>query len=131
MRNFRVLPAGTRTTRALTGYFGAIGARKEEVRIELESIGVTATRFAEQIARTRLNIRLVQKVSDYFARCPTFRIEKVKVDALTVAGDEVQLIKLVPTSEITNAAARWTDIIVRPTSAQSPSSAHPTSWDTN
>lgn len=116
--NFRVIPRGTRATRSLTGYFGAIGARKEEVRIDLESIGITATTFAEQIAGTRLNIRLVQKVSDYFAGCPTFRMEKVKRDALTGAGDEVQLIKLKPTDENTNALARWTDIIVRPTAAR-------------
>lgn len=113
--NFRVLPPGTRATRSLTGYFGAIGARKEEVKIDLESIGINATSFAEQIAGTRLNIRLVQKVSDYFAGCPTFRMEKVKIDALTVAGDEAQLKKLKPTEENINAAARWTDIIVRPT----------------
>lgn len=55
--NFRVLRAGTRATRGLTGYFGAIGPIKE-VRIELESIGISAPQFSEQIAGTRHKIRL-------------------------------------------------------------------------
>lgn len=115
--NFRVLPQNTRATRSLVGNFGAIGNRKEEVRIELESIGITATHFREQIANTRFNLRLVQKVSDYFAGCPTFRIEKVKLEALTVEGDQAQLIKSIPTDENVNAAAKWTEVVIRPTSA--------------
>lgn len=115
--NFRVLPQNTRATRALAGYFGAIGTREEKLRLELESFGITATDFKEQIAGTSLNIRLIQKVSDYFARSPTFRKEKVKLDALTADGDSVQLIKSIPTDENVNPNVTWTNLIVRPTAA--------------
>lgn len=97
MPNFRVLPATTRATRSLNGNFGAIGIRKEEVKISLQTMGITATTFEEQIANTRLNVRLLQAVSDYFAGSPTFRNEKVKIDALTVDGDSAQLIRSLPT----------------------------------
>ncbi|CAH2088465.1 unnamed protein product [Euphydryas editha] len=115
--NFRVLPPQSRATRALCGNFGPIGARKEEVRILLNSVGVTATTFDEVIGRTRLNIHLIQKVSDYFTGSPTFRNEKVKLDALTVEGDAAQLIKTTPTDENMDANARWTNLVIRPKSA--------------
>lgn len=115
--NFRILPQHTKATRNLCGYFGAIGARKEEVRILLNSFGITANQFDESIAGTRLNIHLLQRVSDYFMGCPTFRNERVKLDALTVEGDAVQLIKSVPTDENVDANARWTGLIIRPKSA--------------
>ncbi|CAG4969751.1 unnamed protein product [Colias eurytheme] len=115
--NFRVLPARTRATRALIGNFGPIGLRKEEVKISLESVGIRTTTFEEQITGTRLNIRLVQLVSDYLAGTPTFRNEKVKVDALTIEGDSAQLIRSIPTSENTDANARWTQLVIRPTAA--------------
>ncbi|CAB3248771.1 unnamed protein product [Arctia plantaginis] len=106
--NFRVLPANRRATCSLNGYFGAIGARKEEVKILLESVGIRSTTFEEQIAGTRLNVRLLQAVSDYFAGSPTFRNEKVKLEALTVDGDSAQFIRTKPTDENVNANASWT-----------------------
>ncbi|KAJ8728514.1 hypothetical protein PYW07_006210 [Mythimna separata] len=115
--NFRVLPQQTKATRALCGNFGPIGTRKEEVRILLNSVGVTPTSFDEVIGGTRLNIHLIQKVSDYFAGSPTFRNEKVKLDALTVEGDAAQLIKSVPTDENVDPRARWTNVVIRPISA--------------
>lgn len=117
MPNFRVLPQHTKATRALCGYFGPIGARKEEVRILLNSVGIRDNGFDETIGGTRLNINLLQKVSDYFAGCPTFRNEKVKLDALTGEGDGVQLIGSIPTNENTDAATRWTNLIIRPNSS--------------
>lgn len=115
--NFRVLPQNTRATRAMCGYFGPIGARKEEVRVLLNSFCITANHFDETIGGTRLNVHLLQRVSDYFMGCPTFRNEKVKVDALTIEGDGVQLIKTVPTDENIEQNARWTSLIIRPKSA--------------
>ncbi|CAG4946966.1 unnamed protein product [Colias eurytheme] len=106
--NFRVTPQNTRATLAMCGNFGQIGARKEEVRILLHSVGITDNQFDEVVGRTRLNINLLQKVSDYFVGCPTFRNEKVKLDALTVEGDGVQLIKSLPTNENIDPNARWT-----------------------
>lgn len=115
--NFRVTPQHTRATRAMCGNFGQIGARKEEVRILLNSVGITDNQFDEVVGRTRLNINLLQKVSDYFVGCPTFRNEKVKLDALTVEGDGVQLIKSLPTNENVDPNARWTSLVIRPNSA--------------
>ncbi|KAL4710113.1 hypothetical protein ACJJTC_016515 [Scirpophaga incertulas] len=115
--NFGVLPPNTRATRNFCGNLGPVGARKEEVRIALNDLGITANRFDEVIAGTRLNIRLIQRVSDYFMGCPTFRNERVKLDALTVEGDAAQLIKTVPTNENVNPDARWTSLIIRPKSA--------------
>ncbi|KOB64951.1 Uncharacterized protein OBRU01_22018 [Operophtera brumata] len=115
--NFRVLPQHTRATRALCGYFGPIGARKEEVRILLQSIGVRDNGFDETIGGTRLNINLLQKVSDYFSGSSTFRNEKVELDALTGEGDGVQLIKSIPTDENVDTTARWTNLFIRPNSS--------------
>lgn len=115
--NIRVLPQHTRATRAMCGSFGAIGSRKEEVRILLNSFGITANQFDETIAGTRLNTHLLQRVSDYFMGCTTFRNEKVKLDTLTVEGDAAQLIKSLPTDENVDENARWTNLIVRPNSA--------------
>lgn len=117
MPNFRVLPPRTRATKTLAGYFGPIGDRKEEIRITLNSIGVSASSFDETIGRTRLNIQLVQRVSDYLAGATTFRNEKVKFDALTIEGDGVQLVKSVPTNENNNPTAKWTNLVIRPTSS--------------
>nr|XP_046478694.1 uncharacterized protein LOC124217327 [Neodiprion pinetum] len=115
--NLGVLPQNTRATRSLCGYFGAIGARKEEVRILLQSIGIRVNEFDETVGSTRLNVALLQKVSDYFAGCPKFRNEKVKLDALTCEGDGVQLIKSIPTDENVDPAARWTNLVIRPNSS--------------
>ncbi|KOB66191.1 Uncharacterized protein OBRU01_21589 [Operophtera brumata] len=115
--NFRVLPQHTRATRALCGYFGPIGARKEEVCILLQSIGVRDNGFDETIGGTRLNINLLQKVSDYFSGSSTFRNEKVELDALTGEGDGVQLIKSIPTDENVHTTARWTNLFIRPNSS--------------
>lgn len=75
---------------------------------------MTANRFDETIGGTRLNIHLLQKVSDGFVEYPTFRNEEVKLVALTVKGDGVQLIKSLPTNENTNPAERWTKLVIRP-----------------
>ncbi|KAJ8728934.1 hypothetical protein PYW07_006630 [Mythimna separata] len=115
--NFRVLPPNTRATRALCGNFGPIGARKEEVRILLQSVGIHANAFNETVGNTRLNINLLQKVSDYFAGCPTFRNEKVKLDALTIEGDAAQLTRSIPTNENVIPGTKWTELVIRPTSA--------------
>lgn len=115
--NFRVLPQNTRATRSLSGYFVPIGTRNEDVRILLQSVGVTANHFNEMIGGTRLNVNLLQEVSDYFGRCPTFRNEKVKLDALTVEGDGVQLIRSIPTNENVDPTIKWTNTIVRPISS--------------
>lgn len=101
----------------MCGNFGPIGTRKEEVRILLNSVGVAATSFDEVIGGTRLNIHLVQKVSDYFAGSPTFRNEKVKLDSLTVEGDAAQFIKSIPTDENVDVNARWSNLVIRPKSA--------------
>lgn len=114
--NFRKLPQHTRATRAMCGYFGPIGAGKE-VRMLLNSVAITANQFDETIGRTRLNIHLLQKVSDSFMGCPTFRNEKVKIDALTVEGDSVQLIKSTPTDDNIDPIAKWTNMVVRPKSS--------------
>lgn len=71
--NFRVLSPRTRATKALAGYFGTIGDRKEEIRILLNSVGISAALFDETFGSTRLNIQLVQKVSDYLARSVNFK----------------------------------------------------------
>lgn len=57
--NFRVLPQNTRATRAMCGYFGPIGARKEEVRVLLNSFCIAANHFDETIGGTRLNVHLL------------------------------------------------------------------------
>lgn len=119
--NFRVTPPRTRPTSSLVGNHGIIGPRKEELRILLTSMGVDATHFRETVNGTRLNIQIVQRVSDYLVGCKTFRNEKVKLDALTIEGDAAQLIKSIPTAENVNAAEKWTNLIVRPTSANASS----------
>lgn len=118
--NFRVLPANTRATRNLCGYLGPIAL---PIRILLNSVGVSDNQFDETVTGTRLNIQLVQKISDYLASCGTFRNEKVKVDALTGEGDGTQLIKSKPTSENQDLAVKWTNLVIRPYS----SNASPTS----
>lgn len=115
--HFKVLPAGTKATKALCGYFGDISARKEEIRILLESVGISSTAFDEVVSGTRLNILLVQRVSDYLLGSKTFRNERVKIDALTAEGDQVQLIRSVPTSENVTKAEKWTNLVIRPKSA--------------
>ncbi|GBP00583.1 hypothetical protein EVAR_76878_1 [Eumeta japonica] len=112
--NIRVVPAGRVATTNLAGFLGQSGQRKEEIAILLNSLGITATAFQENVNHTRLNTRLLQTVSDYFATSQTFKVEKVKHSALCAEGDSTQLIKLIPTTENENLQTKWTNLIARP-----------------
>lgn len=94
---------------SLAGYMGRRGIVKEEIRIALNSVGVSKSQFSEYIPNTRLNLQLIQMVSDYEGKVETFRNEKVKVESLTSEGDAVQFIRLKPTAENDNTQARWTE----------------------
>lgn len=119
--DFKVLPPKTEATSNMVGYYGQMNAQKEEIRIELQSVGITGSSFKETVQSTRLNVHLVQKVSDYLSTIPTFREEKVKIDSLTCEGDSSQFIRTIPTDENTNAAIPWINKIVRPTAANAES----------
>lgn len=111
------LPANLTPTQNLLRYMGPIGTRKEEIKILLNSVGITNDSFHEIVPNTRLNLQLLQKISDYLYSTKTFRNEKVKIDSLTSDGEAVQFIRTKPTSDNINVATRWTNKIIRPYSA--------------
>lgn len=119
--NISVLPPGTQPTMNLVGYFSRLTNQKEEIRILLHSVGITGIAFAETVQGTRLNIHLIQTISDYLGTIPTFRVEKVKMDSLTSEGDSSQFIRSIPTQENTNINTKWTNKVIRPTSANAES----------
>lgn len=104
----------TNPTENLLGYMGPIGTRKEEIKILLNSIGITNDQFHEIVPNTRLNLQLMQKISDYLYTTRTFRNEKIKIDSLTSDGEPVQFIRTKPTADNTNENTRWTNKIIRP-----------------
>lgn len=113
--NIRVVPAGRVGNNNIAGYYGQSGQRKEEIAIALNSVGITANAFEETIPHTRLNIQLVQKVSDYFSSCPTFRMEKFNHAALSADGDSTQFIQMRPVAEENlDVNVRWTQKVARP-----------------
>lgn len=109
----RPVPTKMSATRALCGYYGQAGIRKEELAIALNAVGVTATTFNSTTARTRLNIALINYVSDVLAQIATFRNERVNLGAMTAEGDASQLMRSEPTGE-SQLGDKWTDHVVRP-----------------
>lgn len=111
------VPATTVATRNLLGYFGRTRLQKEEIRIYLNSIGISQNNFEEVIPNTRLNMRLVQGVSDYLGKFITFRNEKVNIPSLSSEGDRTLLVRSRPNDENIDVNTTWTNKVVRPTSA--------------
>ncbi|UPT53710.1 MAG: hypothetical protein 4 [Bactrocera dorsalis orbivirus isolate Zc] len=111
---FGCLPTGRVANSNLAGYFGTVHTPKEEIKLLLQSFGIDTTTFAENIARTRVNLKLIQYVSDYLQKQTTFRNEKVVMSNQTSDGDSVQFIRTKPTEENVDKSTKWTDKIVRP-----------------
>ncbi|GBP12674.1 hypothetical protein EVAR_10320_1 [Eumeta japonica] len=112
--NIRLVPAGRVATKNIVGYYGQSGQRKKEIAILLNSFNIKATTFEQNVARTRLNIMLMQNISDYFSTLGTLKVERVKHSALCADGDSTQLIKHVPTEENVTLQSKWTHLIVGP-----------------
>lgn len=49
----------------------------------------------------------------------TLRNEKGKLDRLTIEGDGVQLVKSIPTNENNNPTAKWTNLVITSSNANS------------
>lgn len=75
---FEFVPAGRTANRNLAGYFGSVSVQKEEIVLLLESLGISNALFQENIENTRVNLKLIQYVSDYLQSSKTKEMKKSK-----------------------------------------------------
>ncbi|UPT53746.1 MAG: hypothetical protein 4 [Bactrocera dorsalis orbivirus isolate Bt] len=111
---FGCLTTGQVANANFAGYYGIVHTPKEEIKLLLQSFGIDTVNFTENIAKTRVNLNLIQYISDYLQKQTTFRNEKVVMSNLTSDGDSVQFIRTKPTAETVNKLTKWTDKVVRP-----------------
>lgn len=114
---FGPIPAARQATTSLSGYLGQCVARKEEIVVLLNSQGITGAAFFENVTNTRLNTGLLDAISAYLGSLPTFRVEKYAVERLPLEGEASSIITTVPTAENINPAAKWTELVITPFSA--------------
>lgn len=87
-----VLPAHKSSSRNLLGFTGPIPYYKKEISSILGSYWITALQFDEFIATTRLNVQLLNYVSNILAATNTFKISITNITDLDVEGTEAQLV---------------------------------------
>lgn len=91
-----VLPPHTAASPNLLGFTGPIPLYKEEISTTLDSYGITPNQFNEFLATTRLNVQLLNYVSNILAATSTFKINMVNITDLGTEGTEAQLVTSKP-----------------------------------
>lgn len=104
--NFHVeIPANSAFTNNLLGKTSLIGERRPEIRQRLAGFGITVNQFDEYVPRTRFNLKYLRSISDIIGTFETFKVEKVVMKNLSMAGGETQVVKTTPSE--TNETETW------------------------
>lgn len=96
---------------------GPIGPRRAEIKQRLITTqGITGTEFPKMIAGTRFNLKYLISISDRIGETETFRMEKVLIHKLTLAGGPSQIIVTKPEPDTSN-NMNWKECSVQTESA--------------
>lgn len=120
--NFHVaIPSNATITDNLLGKTSLIGERRPEIRQRLAGYGISVNRFDEYVPHTRFNLKYLRSISDIIGKFETFKIEKVVLRNLSMAGGETQVVKTTPSEA--NELETWRQRTVQSTSSSTSSTA--------